>query len=352
MTRRRSGSSCAASCRGLGHEVTVCQDGRAALKVLEKSSFDAAILDLRMPGLSGIEVLEHLKRVSPDTEAVVMTGHASIETATMAMRLGAADYMTKPCKLADIEAVLTRVAAARELKHKNLALESRVQKAEGPSILVGDSQPMQDVHRFLSMVAPTEATVLILGETGSGKELAARTSVAVEQAGRPCPSSPSTAAPSPSTWSRASCSAIAAAASPAPTATTRASSRWPTAAPCSWTNWAICRSNVQVKLLRFLESKEIRRVGESEPFRTDVRVLCATNRDLRQMIREDQFREDLYFRINTFEIRLPPLARAQGRHPRPGDAPSGPRRPAAFRAGGGSADAGSGQGAARARLVG
>src|SRR5436309_3150216 len=159
----------------IGHQGTVCPDGRTAVKVLEKSAFDAAILDLRMPGMSGLEVLEHLKKVSPDTEAIVMTGHASIETATMAMRLGAADYMTKPCKLADIEAVLTRAADRRELKHKNLALESRVQKAEGPSTLVGDAPTMQEVHRFLSMVAPTEATVLILGETGCGKELAART---------------------------------------------------------------------------------------------------------------------------------------------------------------------------------
>src|SRR5712691_3271140 len=158
----------------LGHEVTVCQDGRTALKVLEKSTFDVAILDLRMPGMSGLEVLEHLKKVSPDTEAVVMTGHASIETATMAMRLGAADYMTKPCKLADVEAVLTRAADRRDLKHKNLALESRVQKAEGPTTMVGEAPAMQEVHRFLSMVAPTEATVLILGETGCGKELAAR----------------------------------------------------------------------------------------------------------------------------------------------------------------------------------
>src|SRR5262245_12863629 len=159
----------------MGHQIEVCEDGRAALKALEKGTFDAAILDLRMPGMSGLEVLEYLKKVSPDTEAVVMTGHASIETATMAMRLGAADYITKPCKLADIEAVLTRAADRRELKHKNIALESRVQKAEGPSILIGDSAPMQEVQRFLSRVAPTDATVLILGETGCGKELAART---------------------------------------------------------------------------------------------------------------------------------------------------------------------------------
>ena len=97
--------------------------------------------------------------------------------------------------------------------------------------------------------------------------------------------------------------------------------------------------NIQVKLLRFLESGEIRRVGETEPFRTDVRVLCATNRDLRQMIQEDEFREDLYFRINTFEIRLPPLRERRAGHPRPGPSPAGPGGPAAGRAGGRPADA-------------
>src|SRR5438876_10018570 len=107
---------------------------------MERATFDAAILDLRMPGLSGLDVLEHLKKISPDTEAVVMTGHASIETATQAMRLGAADYITKPCKLADIEAVLERMADRRELKHKNLALERRALAAEGPTILGGGAQ--------------------------------------------------------------------------------------------------------------------------------------------------------------------------------------------------------------------
>src|SRR5437588_1672938 len=144
----------------LGHEVTVCPDGRSALKVLEKGKFDVAILDLRMPGMTGIEVLEHLKQVAPDTEALVMTGHASMETAIDAMRLGAFDYITKPCKLAEIEAVLRKVAEKRELQHKNLALQSRVRAAEGPTVLVGDSTPMGGVHRLLATVAPTDSTVL------------------------------------------------------------------------------------------------------------------------------------------------------------------------------------------------
>ncbi|MFO0925974.1 MAG: sigma-54 dependent transcriptional regulator [Gemmataceae bacterium] len=290
----------------LGHEVTVCPDGRTAVKTLEKTTFDAAILDLRMPGMSGLEVLEVLKKVSPDTEAVVMTGHASIETATMAMRLGAADYITKPCKLADIEAVLTRAADRRDLKHKNLALESRVQKAEGPSIMVGAAPAMQEVNRFLAMVAPTDATVLILGETGCGKELAARTLWQLSRRAT-MPFIP------------VNCGALAEhlveselfghrrGAFTSADKDHKGIFEVANGGTVFLDEVGELPKNVQVKLLRFLESKEVRRVGDSQPFRSDVRVLCATNRDLRQMIQDDQFREDLYFRINTFEVRLPPL---------------------------------------------
>src|SRR5947207_14531778 len=138
----------------LGHEVTVCADGREAFKVLEKSKFDAAILDLRMPGLSGIEVLDHLKQVSPDTEAVIMTGHASQETAIAALKLGAFDYVTKPCKLVEIEAVLARMAEKRTLENQNLALQSRVKAAEGPTQMLGNSTRMLEVQSFIGRVAP------------------------------------------------------------------------------------------------------------------------------------------------------------------------------------------------------
>jgi DNA-binding NtrC family response regulator len=295
----------------LGHEVTVCQDGRAAVKVLEKSVFDAAILDLRMPGMSGLEVLEHLKKVSPDTEAVVMTGHASIETATLAMRLGAADYMTKPCKLADIEAVLLRIADRRELKHKNLALEVRAQKAEGPSSLVGNAPPMQDVHRFLSMVAPTDATVLILGETGCGKELAARTVWQLSKRAH-MPFIPVNCGALAENLVESELFGHRKHAFTGAERDHKGIFEVANGGTVFLDEVGELPKNMQVKLLRFLESKEIRRVGDSEPFRTDVRVLCATNRDLRQMICDDQFREDLYFRINTFEVRLPPLRERRG----------------------------------------
>jgi DNA-binding NtrC family response regulator len=290
----------------LGHEVTVCPDGRAALKVLEKSTFDAAILDLRMPGMTGIEVLEALKQATPDTEAIVMTGHASMETAIDAMRLGAFDYITKPCKLAEIESVLRKVADKRDLEHKNLALQSRVRAAEGPTVLVGDSPSMAAVHRLIATVAPTESTVLVLGDTGTGKELVART--LYEQSKRAeMPFIPVNCGALSENLVESELFGHRKGAFTGADRDHKGLFEVANGGTLFLDEVGELNKNIQVKLLRFLESGEIRRVGETEPFRTDVRVLCATNRDLRALIKDDDFREDLYFRINTFEIRLPAL---------------------------------------------
>jgi DNA-binding NtrC family response regulator len=290
----------------LGHEVTVCPDGKAALKALEKAKFDAAILDLRMPGMTGIEVLEQLKQASPDTEAVVMTGHATMETAIEAVRLGAFDYITKPCKLAEIETILGKLAEKRTLKHKNLALQSRVQAAEGPTVLVGKSPAMAGVHRLIATVAPTDSTVLILGETGTGKELAART--LWQQSKRTeMPFVPVNCGALSENLVESELFGHRRGAFTGADRDHKGLFEVADGGTLFLDEVGELNKNIQVKLLRFLESGEIRRVGETEPFRTDVRVLCATNCDLRAMIKNDEFREDLYFRINTFEIRLPSL---------------------------------------------
>ena len=290
----------------LGPEVTVCPDGKAALKALEKTTFDAAILDLRMPGMTGIEVLEQLKQVAPDIEAIVMTGHASMETAIEAVRLGAFDYITKPCKLSEIEAVLHKVIEKRDLKHKNLALQSRVKAAEGPTVLVGDSPPMAGVHRLIATVAPTESTVLILGETGTGKELAAR--ILWQQSKRAdMPFVPVNCGALSENLVESELFGHRKGAFTSADRDHKGLFEVANGGTLFLDEVGELNKNIQVKLLRFLESGEIRRVGENEPFRTDVRILCATNRDLRTLIKEDQFREDLYFRVNTFEIRLPAL---------------------------------------------
>lgn len=290
----------------LGHEVTVCPDGRAAVEALQSSSYDAAILDIRMPGFNGIQVMEHLKQVSPDTEAIIMTGHASTETAIEAVRLGAFDYLTKPCKLSQIETILRKVAEKRSLKHQNLALQTRVKAAEGESVLVGSSPAMSGVHRLIDTVAPTDCTVMILGETGTGKELVART--LFEKSLR-----------SEMPFVPVNCGALSENLVESELFGHRRGSftgaerdhkglfEVANGGTLFLDEVGELNKNIQVKLLRFLESGEIRRVGETEPFRVDVRVLCATNRDLRDMIHQDEFREDLYFRMNTFEIHLPAL---------------------------------------------
>jgi DNA-binding NtrC family response regulator len=235
-----------------------------------------------------------------------MTGHASMETAIEAIRLGAFDYITKPCKLAEIESVLEKIAEKRELQHKNLALQSRVKAAEGPTILVGDSPTMASVKRLIQTVAPTDSTVLILGETGTGKELAAR-SLYQESKRGDMPFVPVNCGALSENLVESELFGHRKGAFTGADRDHKGLFEVANGGTLFLDEVGELNKNIQVKLLRFLESGEIRRVGETEPFRTNVRILCATNRDLRQMIKDDEFREDLYFRINTFEIRLPPL---------------------------------------------
>ncbi len=290
----------------MGHEVTVCPDGLTAVAALKKNTYDCILVDLDMPGLSGIEVMAKCKELSPHTEAIVLTGKSSLDTAIAALRQGAFDYLTKPCKLVELQALLKRVAAKREMTHKYLAVKRRLEKLEGKSQLVGHSQAMDQVRKLISKVAPTDSTVLVLGETGTGKELVAR-AVHDQSARAELP------------FVAINCGALP---------ENLIESELFGHRKGSFTGADEHRVGLfevadggtlfldeigelpkptQAKLLRFLESGEIRRVGENDSFTVDVRVVCATHRDLQAMVDEGDFREDLMFRINTFEIPLPPL---------------------------------------------
>ncbi|MEX0717098.1 MAG: sigma-54 dependent transcriptional regulator [Planctomycetaceae bacterium] len=290
----------------MGHEVTLCEDGRAALAAVEKHTFDAAIVDLRMPGMSGWDVVDRIRENHPETECIISTGHGNMEEAIQALRKGAYDFLPKPCKLFEIANVLQRVGEKRALTHRALALESRLKAVEGRTDLIGETPPMARVKSLVAKVAPTDSTVLILGETGTGKELVARR--IHEQSRR---------AQAP--FVAVNCGALP---------ENLVESEFFGHRKGAFTGADTARKGLfevadggtlfldelgeldkamQVKLLRFLESGEIRRVGENEPFHVDVRVVCATNREMEDMVRGGEFREDLYFRVNTFEIRLPSL---------------------------------------------
>ena len=290
----------------LGHDVTVVPDGLAALKALEKGTFDVALMDMRMPGLTGIEVLGKVRAFCPDTAVIILTGHATVDTAVQALRLGAFDYLTKPCKWAELEAILDRVAERRDLSHKAVALENRLKQAEGTPLLVGEGQSMSSVRQLIDTIAPTDASVLILGETGTGKELVARN---LHDRSRRAGSAfvPVNCGALPENLVESELFGHRKGAFTGAETSRKGLFEVANGGTLFLDEIGELDKSVQVKLLRFLESGEIRRVGENDPFRVDVRVLCATHRDLREMIAEDRFREDLFFRLNTFEIHLPSL---------------------------------------------
>lgn len=290
----------------LGHEATICPDGRTAIAALDRTSYDCVICDLDMPGAGGLEVIARVRETSPDTETVIVTGKSSVESAVTAVRQGVFDYLTKPCKLADIQAVLERVRKKRELTSRLRALEQRVRRAEGATQLVGGSATLEQVRRLVGRVAASEATVLVRGETGTGKELVAR---AIHE-GSPRAAGPLVAV---------NCGAL-----PEHLVESELFGHRKGAFTGADEHRAglfevadggtifldeigELPKPLQSRLLRVLESGEIRRVGDNQPITVDVRVVCATHRSLESMVAAGEFREDLLFRINTFEITVPPL---------------------------------------------
>ena len=290
----------------MGHEVTVCPDGPTAVAALDRNTYDCILVDLDMPGMNGIGVISHCKQTSPDTDAVVMTGKSSFNSAVDALRFGAFDYLTKPCKLADIKSLLIRVAEKRVWVNKLRALKHQLERAEGKTELIGNSRSMAQVRKLIEKVAPTNSTVLILGETGTGKELVAR---AVHQhslrAEMPfvainCGALPESLIESELFGHRKG-------------AFTGADDHRVGLFEVAHGGTIFLDEigelpkSMQAKLLRVLESGEIRRVGDNNAFEVDVRVVCATHRNLADMVESGDFREDLMYRINTFEVQIPPL---------------------------------------------
>jgi two-component system NtrC family response regulator len=290
----------------MGHTVTVCPDGLTAVAAIEGESFDCIIVDLDMPGLNGIEVIRRTKELDPTTEAIVLTGKGSTETAISALRLGTFEYLQKPCKLVDLKSLLQRVAHRRELNNQINALKLRLNRVEGEPTMIGNHRSMQRVKALIEKVAPTPSTVLVIGETGTGKELAARAvHEQSDRADKPfvainCGSLPENLIESELFGHRKG-------------AFTGADEHRQglfevaDGGTLFLDEIGELPKSTQSTLLRVLESGEIRRVGDNQPFKVDVRIVCATHRDLAKMVADGEFRQDLMYRINTFEIQLPPL---------------------------------------------
>jgi len=290
-----------------GMQVVTADDGASAIDILPNQQIDVAIIDLFMPKVGGLELLEHIKREYPGIEVILMTAYGDVETAVRAVRAGAYHFLTKPFRSND-EVVLTVVKATerRRLLDHTAMLERRLEQMEKFGELIGNSRPMQDVYRLATGVAATSSTVLILGESGTGKELTAR---AIHQ------HSPRNERP----FVAVNCSAIPVDLVESELfghkrgAFTGATSEREGLFEAANTGTIFLDEvgdlppQAQVKLLRVLQEGEVKRVGANETRIVDVRVIAATNVELRNRIQDGKFREDLFYRLNVVAISLPPL---------------------------------------------
>ena len=290
----------------MGHQIEVCADGQEAIEAIKRKPFDCMIVDLDMPGMNGIDVVAAAQQLRPEIEAIIYTGKPSQETAIEALRHHAFEYLTKPCRLAELAAILGRVDERRYFKKQMSALEYRLKQVEGDSELIGSSTAMDQVKRLIDKVAPTDSTVLIRGETGCGKELVAR---AVHQASLrsdgPLVSINCGALPENLIESElfGHCKGAFTGADQARTGLFEVADE----GTIFLDEIGELPIAMQAKLLRVLESGEIRRLGDNRIVQVNVRIICATHRNLEDMVEAGEFREDLMFRVNTFEINVPPL---------------------------------------------
>ena len=290
-----------------GYSVQAVQTGREGIDRLNKGKFDIVLTDLMMPDISGMDVLRKIMQIHPDTVVIMITGYSTVQTAVDAMKLGAYDYIPKPFTPEELSEAVDK--ALEKKRQDDKRIYPRIEESEvrdGLHDLMGRSQRMQEVYRMIKRVAPTNATALIYGESGTGKELVAR---AIHYDSK-----------------RKDCRFIAADCSTLPPsileselfghvrgsftgATDTRPGLFEVADKGTLFLDEISNTSVEIqgKLLRVLEEREFKPVGSSEIRQVDVRFIAATNRNLREMITEGSFREDLYYRINVFPITVPPL---------------------------------------------
>lgn len=290
----------------LGYRVFLARTGEEALQKAEKQSFDVALLDLRMPPPAGMQLFQRLREGDPELQAIVVTGHGSVESALKAMKQGAHDYLLKPCRLAELEAAVAGALEKRQLRRERDRLQEQLRRQEPPSELLGVSQALAETRELLLRVAPTDSTVLLLGESGTGKELAAR-SLHKNSPRRNGPFVVFNAGALPENLVESELFGHVKGAF-----TGSASSRKGLLASAHegtlfLDEVAEMPLQAQVALLRALETRRFRPVGGEQELHVDVRFVAATHRDLQAMARERSFREDLFFRLNVFSVHLPPL---------------------------------------------
>ncbi len=292
--------------KGEGYEVATASSGARALALVGEEEPDLVITDMRMPAMSGLELIQRLQELAPDTPVIVMTAYGTVENAVEAMKAGAVDYITKPFENQQLLLTVSKALRLRRLMAQNRLLREELDRGRGFEEIIGESRAMREVFAMVDKVAATRATVLITGESGTGKELIARAiHKRSPRAGEPFVAVNCTAL----TETLLESELFGHEKGAFTGATARRQGRFELAhkGTLFLDEVGEIPPTTQVKLLRVLQERTFERVGGNQPIKVDVRIIAATNRDLARAVAEGSFRDDLFYRLNVVRIELPPL---------------------------------------------
>jgi DNA-binding NtrC family response regulator len=287
-------------------DATLAHSLEEARGKLRGRAFDAMLLDLHLPDGNGIDLLREVTARGDETAVIILTGNAELNSAIQALRLGAYDYLIKPCRIVELEQHLERLASQQKLRDENLALKQQISTQRGGHELIGGSALLAEARRLITRVAPTNTSVLITGETGTGKEVVARL-IHQQSTRHEGPFVPVNCASLPRELAESELFGHRKGAFTGADRDHRGLVLAATGGTLLLDEIGDLPLETQAKFLRVLESSEARRIGDTDPYRTDVRIIAATNRDLHKDVGDGRFRQDLYYRLATFNIHLPSL---------------------------------------------
>ena len=289
-----------------GYQVVLADRGRAALDILEREPIDLLISDIKMPDLSGVEVLRSAKQIDQDIVGIMITAFASTESAVEALRMGAYDYLTKPFDVDELKIVVRNALERRTLRQENVLLKRTLETSHQFSNIIGRSEPMLAVFKLVETVAPTNSTILLTGESGTGKELVAR-AIHYNSLRRERPFVAVNCGALPETLLESELFGHMRGAFTDASSNKKGLVEVAEKGTILLDEIAEMSPLMQVKLLRVLQERKFRRLGGTEEITADIRIIAATNQDLTRLVAEGRFREDLYYRINVIRVHLPAL---------------------------------------------
>lgn len=289
-----------------GYEVTLASNGEEVMRLIEKDIYDLALLDIRMPKQDGLSALKRIKAVSPDTIVIMITAYASTDTVIRAMKEGAYDYITKPFKIDEIKMVIQNALEKKRLHNENLMLKKVVKERYYFENIIGQSPKMRELYDLLEKIAPTKTHILVAGESGTGKELVAK-AIHYNSPRKDKPFVALNCGAIPESLIESELFGHMRGAFTDAISTKKGLFEIADEGTLFLDEISELPQSMQVKLLRVLQDKEFKRVGGTEDIQVDVRIISATNKDLEEEVRQRRFREDLYYRLNVIQIKLPPL---------------------------------------------